>query len=86
MPANSTCRDEILFAVQSIVKAKGTNRFRIGEVIELLAAEKTSYKESTIRTHITSRCCINSPRHHGVVYSDFERVEHGVYKLHKFPF
>lgn len=79
-----TCRDEVVFAVQSIVKGRGVNRFTVSEVVEYMMARKTPYQESTIRTHIVSKCCINSPRHHAVVFNDFERVEHGVYKLHKF--
>lgn len=44
---------------------------------------QTMYPESTIRTHVTSRCCLNAPSHHGTVYNDFERIERGVYKLHR---
>lgn len=83
--ARTTCRDEILSAVSFIVKSKGRNRFTLSEVVEFMVKKNTSYKESTIRTHITSKCCLNAPSNHQTVYDDFERIEHGVYKLHKFP-
>lgn len=81
--SKSTCRDEVLAAVYTIITAKGTNRFTVEEVVRHMRNINTRYKESTIRTHITSRCCVNAPKNHGVVYNDFERLEDGVYKLHR---
>ena len=80
----STCRDEVVSAVRSIVKERGVNRFTVNEVVDYILARKTSYSESTIRTHITSRCCVNAPNHHATIFNDFERIERGVYKLHGF--
>lgn len=76
-----TCRDELLEAVKVIIKRKGKNEFSIPEVIEYMKQKGTRYKEATIRTHITSRCCKNAPANHGVVYADFLRIRKGVYKL-----
>jgi len=39
------------------------------------------YKESTIRTHVTSRMCRNAPKYHATKYDDFERVDYGTYRL-----
>ena len=36
---------------------------------------------STIRTHITSRCCENAAPNHAVTYNDYERIERGIYRL-----
>jgi hypothetical protein len=80
MSENSNCREEILLAVRSIIDTKGRNEFSVVEVIKFLKDKKTAYSESTIRTHITSRCCSNSPINHAVVYKDFERIERGKYK------
>ena len=76
-----TCRDEILKAIKYIVNRKGNNLFTIPEVISIMAQNGTEYKESTIRTHITSRMCANAPENHGVTYEDIERVDRGLYKL-----
>ncbi|WP_423219873.1 DUF7669 domain-containing protein [Alicyclobacillus tolerans] len=59
------------------------NRFTVQEVVDFMKERQTMYPESTIRTHVTSRCCLNAPSHHGTVYNDFERIERGVYKLHR---
>jgi uncharacterized membrane-anchored protein len=84
MSQYASCREEILSAVQTLVNGKGINEFTIMEVIEFMVRENTIYSETTIRTHITSRCCSNAPDNHGVVYNDFERLGRGKYKiLHK---
>jgi len=75
------CRDEILICVKQLLKSKTIKEFTIQEVIELMRKNSSIYKESTIRTHISSKCCVNSPSHHATVYSDFQRVRKGVYIL-----
>jgi len=80
----SSCRDEVLLAAQSIVKRKGTNRFTVQEVVDHMKVMGTTYPESTIRTHVTSRCCMNAPNNHATVFADFERIDRGVYRLHRF--
>lgn len=79
----TTCRDEVVSAVRSIVKEQGVNRFTVNEVVDYMLAKKTSYSESTIRTQVTSRCCVNSPNHHATIFNDFERVERRVYRIYK---
>jgi hypothetical protein len=76
-----TCRDEILSTARCIVSRKGINEFTIGEIVSEMNVLGTKYKESTIRTHITSRMCSNAPVHHAVKYSDFFRIAHGQYRL-----
>ncbi|MCY9664871.1 hypothetical protein M5X11_07860 [Paenibacillus alginolyticus] len=46
-----------------------------------MKSNNTIYAESTIRTHIVSRCCINVKRHHAIVYNDYERIGDGYYKV-----
>ena len=76
-----TCRDELLLVTRVLIKDKGDNRFTIVEAIEHMKRNKTIYKESTIRTHITSRCCSNATRHHAVTYNDYEALGNGEYKV-----
>ncbi|MED4455927.1 hypothetical protein [Metabacillus fastidiosus] len=78
-----TCREEILKTVSKIIKRKSKNEFTPSEVIECMTNNKTIYAESTIRTHIVAKCCINAPNNHATVYNDFERIGHGLYKLIK---
>ncbi|WP_102272465.1 GIY-YIG nuclease family protein [Cytobacillus massiliigabonensis] len=79
---NSTCRDELLTAVEFIVKIKGKNEFSVKEVVDYMMELETNYKESTIRTHITSKCCVNAPSNHTTVYNDFRRISKGIYELY----
>ncbi|WP_420490571.1 DUF7669 domain-containing protein [Neobacillus niacini] len=81
MSIYANCREELLNAVHNIVNKKGKNEFSIMEVIEYMGRENTPYSESTIRTHITSRCCSNAPENHAVVYNDLERIGRGKYKI-----
>lgn len=77
----TTARDEILSAVKVITQERQAKSFKLEEVLILMKSQETTYKESTIRTHITSRCCANSPNHHGSVYNDYERIGKGLYRL-----
>lgn len=74
-------RDEILATVRHIVKRKGRNEFEIGEVVEHMLNQNPNLNASTIRTHITSRCCVNANANHAVTYNDYERIHRGVYRL-----
>lgn len=79
-----TCREEILQTVRELINAKNKNAFTVKEVLQKMMNNNTTFKESTIRTHITSRCCANSPQNHRIVYDDFKRIKPGLYKLIKF--
>jgi len=75
------CRDEILRVVRQIIKSKGKNEFTIIEVIRHMNNNGTGYAESTIRTHICSKMCVNAPDNHDITFNDLERIRKGVYKL-----
>lgn len=77
----TTAREEILTAVKGIISEREDNSFYLREVLQYMKSNDTSYQESTIRTHITSRCCSNSPNHHGSVFNDYERIGKGMYRL-----
>lgn len=76
-----SCRDELLEVIKEIVRKKNVNEFTVAEAIEAMKNNNTVYSESTIKTHITSRCCANAPKHHGTTYDDYERVVKGVYRM-----
>jgi hypothetical protein len=76
-----TCRDEVLDAIDAILRRSGRDRFTVAEVVDEMARRGTEYAESTIRTHVTSRMCANAPHHHGVVYGDLLRVGRATYRL-----
>jgi len=76
-----TCREEVLAAASRVVKRKGGNEFSIKEVLEVMRDSGTRYKESTIRTHITSSMCCDAPVNHAAVFDDFNRIRRGVYAI-----
>jgi antitoxin HigA-1 len=77
------CHIDAQIAAQSIVANKGVNEFSIPEVLREMQRQGTlnRYSVSTIRTHITSRCCANAPDNHAVTYNYFRRLRHGVYEV-----
>lgn len=84
MKSNVGCREELIAALKKIIQNKNKNEFTIEEVVNFMQKEGTEYKESTIRTHISSRLCVNSPENHAVTYDDIERIDRGIYKLRNF--
>ncbi|MBX3314380.1 MAG: hypothetical protein KF906_08680, partial [Actinobacteria bacterium] len=74
-----TAREQILAAIGRIGGRSG-DTFTIAEVIDELRAQGSDLADSTIRTHISSRMCGDSPDHHGTTYDDLERVDRGVYR------
>ena len=39
--------------------------------------------EGTVRTHVSSRCCVNAPSHHESRWPYFKRLGRGVYEIQK---
>jgi len=76
-----SCRDEIIECAKDVMRKSGQSKFSIQEIIDCMFNKKTDYKKSTIRTHITSRMCIDAPQNHAVTYPDLERIGHGEYRL-----
>lgn len=77
-PECMTARDEILEAIPAVIRSDGT--FTLESILQELRRRGSTCAESTIRTHVVSRMCANSPKNHAVTYDDFERVETGVYR------
>ncbi len=76
-----TCRDDVLAAFARLIARTSREAFSPAEIVREVRSQGTRYRESTIRTHITSPMCANAPDHHAVVYDDLERVGHGLYRL-----
>ncbi len=77
----NTCREELLTIIKDFVKNKGENKIYLSEIIKLAKEKKINYSESTIKTHISSKMCKNSPQHHQTKYNDLERISRGLYRL-----
>lgn len=76
-----TCRAEVLAAAKAVISRTKVRDFSIEDILAEMAKSRTTYAESTIRTHITSRLCRNAPSHHAVRYPDLVRVARGRYVL-----
>lgn len=75
-----TARTEILAALSSIESRSADDTFTAQDVVDELRRRGSSYAESTIRTHVTSRMCANAADHHARVYDDLGRVSDGRYR------
>jgi len=76
-----TCRQEVLAAMRRLRSRTGREAFRLVKIVREVQTATSSYAESTIRTHVTSRMCKQAPDHHWTVYDDLDRVERSVYRL-----
>lgn len=70
----AAARDEILEAAAAVAARSPDETFTCGEIVAEMRARGNRYAEGTVRTHVTSRMCVNAPDHHAVTYDDFERV------------
>ena len=75
------CREEVIAAAQALTARSGDDTFAVADIVSEMRRRGTSYAESTIRTHVTSRMCAEAPAHHGTVYADLERVDRSTYRL-----
>jgi len=75
-----TCRDAVLDAFRRLEHRHGRRDFRVDEIVNETLADDQQYKEPTVRTHITSRMCMDAPDHHATVYADLTRIRRGVYR------
>lgn len=74
------CREEILACIEAIERSTGKRRFTPDEVVNRMRESGSRYAESTIRTHIISRLCMNAPANHAKRYKDLERIGDGLYQ------
>lgn len=69
--------EEVLVAANQIASLRDDWTFTPFEVVKALPV----LNESSVRTHIVSRCCVNAPRNHPHKWDYFRRVGHGKYEV-----
>jgi predicted RNase H-like HicB family nuclease len=69
--------DEVLRAAHRLCRERRGWTFTAGEVVRALP----DLNESSVRTHIVSRCCVNAPKNHPHKWDYFRRVRRGVYEI-----
>jgi hypothetical protein len=74
-----TCRDEVLAAFERLERRHGRREHELLDVVQEVLGS-TDYKESTVRTHITSWMCAQAPINQGSDDVDLERVGRGRYR------
>ena len=74
-----TCRDAALAAFERLEHRHDRSDFDLAEIVQEVQASGAAFKESTIRTHVTSRMCADAPDRHATTYDDLDRVGHGRY-------
>ena len=69
--------DDVLRTARRLCRERGHWRFSADEVVRALPG----LNESSVRTHVVSRCCVNAPKNHPHKWDYFKRVERGVYEI-----
>lgn len=69
--------DEVLLAARRLGSERGDWTFTPDEIVRALP----HLNPSTVRTHVTSRCCENAPKNHPHKWPYFQRVGRGLYKV-----
>jgi predicted RNase H-like HicB family nuclease len=69
--------EEVLAAANQIASVRDDWTFTPYEVVKALPV----LNESSVRTHIVSRCCVNAPKNHLHKWDYFRRVGHGRYEV-----
>jgi predicted RNase H-like HicB family nuclease len=69
--------DEVLRTARRLCRERRGWTFAPEEVVRALP----DLNESSVRTHIVSRCCVNAPKNHPHKWDYFRRVRRGVYEI-----
>lgn len=72
-----TAHHQIRDVAQSMVAQSPDREFILAGIVAEMKARGSRYPERTIRVHVTSRMCANTPRNHAVVYNDFWCIDRG---------
>ena len=68
---------EVLDAARRLCRERGGWTFTPNEIVHALP----HLRPNSIRTHVTSRCCVNAPAHHPHRWPYFRRVRRGMYEI-----
>jgi predicted RNase H-like HicB family nuclease len=69
--------EDVLNVARRLCRERGNWRFAPDEVVRALP----HLNESSVRTHVVSRCCVNAPRNHPHKWDYFRRLRRGVYEI-----
>lgn len=69
--------EEVLRAARRICRERRGWTFTAEEVVRALP----DLNESSVRTHIVSRCCVDAPKNHPHKWDYFRRLRRGVYEI-----
>jgi predicted RNase H-like HicB family nuclease len=69
--------EDVLRAARRLCREAGRWTFRVADVVRALPQRN----ESSVRTHVVSRCCVNAPSNHPHRWPYFRRVRRGVYEV-----
>jgi hypothetical protein len=69
--------EEVLMTARRICAERGEKTFRLADVVHALP----HLKESSVRTHVVSRCCVNAPKNHPHKWPYFLRLARGEYEI-----
>ena len=73
----TTIHEQVLATARRLSKDSADWTFTLGDIVQALP----HLNESSVRTHVSSRCCVNTPQHHGTPYAYFRRVGRGIYQV-----
>jgi predicted RNase H-like HicB family nuclease len=71
--------EEVLRAAIRLCRDRGNWTFKADEVVLRLP----HLNESSVRTHIVSRCCVNAPKNHPHKWDYFRRIHRGLYAIQR---
>lgn len=71
--------EEVLATAQRLCRERRSRHFTIEDVVRALP----HLNENTVKTHVSSRCCVNAPKNHGHRLPYFRRLRRGVYEICK---
>ena len=76
---SQTCRDAVLQTFEKLEIRPARGEFAPITVIHEVQSDSELFQESTIRTHIVSRMCVQAPKHRSPKCEDLDRVSPGMY-------
>lgn len=69
--------EEVLETARRLAAGRRDWNFTVKEIVEALP----TLNQSTVRTHVVSRCCVNAPKNHLHKWAYFRRVGRGRYRI-----
>lgn len=70
-------QEEVLEAAKRLARRRSDGTFTPFDVVKALPG----LNESSVRTHVVSRCCVNAPQNHPHKWDYFRRVARGRYEV-----